>query len=270
MQDESEDSCSFQDFRRRRRGPAPTKARHQHWNVHDLKKSSKGMPRQFNSTTQLTRKERRQRVEPSQPLTTVLAHPPGMGTVMLNNTLLKPVRSKTTPKTFTTVGTTTGLAVVALSFSIPQGRASPTHFATVGATPSAAVAAVLCTLSGGRASATHFATAPISAVLVVPLADPASPEDTANTDSVEALHFAIPGGRASPTDLATFGGTALALYFRCGGGYSVEVPSCRGPSQWIIGYVDNRSGFGEEDDNNSEEVEKRDGEEVLSVACSKG
>ena len=53
-------------------------------------------------------------------------------------------------------------------------------------------------------------------------------------------------------------------------GYSVEVPSRRGSSQWIIGYVDNRSGFGEEDDNNTGEVEERDGEEVLSVACSKG
>ena len=56
----------------------------------------------------------------------------------------------------------------------------------------------------------------------------------------------------------------------CGGGYSVEVPSCREFLQWIIGYVDNRSGFGEEDDNNTGEVEERDGEEVLSVACSKG
>ena len=51
--------------------------------------------------------------------------------------------------------------------------------------------------------------------------------------------------------------------------YSVEVPSGRGSSQWIIGCADNRSGFGEEDDNNTGEVEERDGEEVLSVACSK-
>ena len=36
-------------------------------------------------------------------------------------------------------------------------------------------------------------------------------------------------------------------------------------AQWIIGHVDNRSGFGE-DDNNTREVEERDGEEV----CSKG
>ena len=35
------------------------------------------------------------------------------------------------------------------------------------------------------------------------------------------------------------------------------------------GHVDNRSGFGEEDDNNTREVEERDGAEVLSVACSK-
>ena len=51
-------------------------------------------------------------------------------------------------------------------------------------------------------------------------------------------------------------------------GYFVEVPSCRGSSQWIIGHVDNSSGLGEKD-NNTEEVE-REGEEVLSVACSKG
>ena len=52
--------------------------------------------------------------------------------------------------------------------------------------------------------------------------------------------------------------------------YSVEVPSCRGSSQWIIGYVDNRSGLGEEDDNNTGEVEVRDGEDVLNIACSDG
>ena len=34
--------------------------------------------------------------------------------------------------------------------------------------------------------------------------------------------------------------------------------------------MDNRSGFGEEDDNNTGEVDERDGEEVLGVACSKG
>ena len=36
-------------------------------------------------------------------------------------------------------------------------------------------------------------------------------------------------------------------------------------AQWIIGHVENKSGFGE-DDNNTREVEGRDGEEV----CSKG
>ena len=55
------------------------------------------------------------------------------------------------------------------------------------------------------------------------------------------------------------------LDVNCGGGYSVDVPSCSGSSQWIIGYVDNGSGFGEEDDNNTGEVEERDGEEVFSV-----
>ena len=32
-----------------------------------------------------------------------------------------------------------------------------------------------------------------------------------------------------------------------------EVPSCRGSSQWINGCVDNKSGFGEEDDSNTRE-----------------
>ena len=41
-------------------------------------------------------------------------------------------------------------------------------------------------------------------------------------------------------------------------GCSVEVPSCRGSSQWINGYVDNRSWFEEEDDNNRRDVEERD------------
>ena len=36
---------------------------------------------------------------------------------------------------------------------------------------------------------------------------------------------------------------------------SVEVPSCRGSSQWINGCVDNKSGFGEEDDNNEAQGE---------------
>ena len=56
----------------------------------------------------------------------------------------------------------------------------------------------------------------------------------------------------------------------CGGGYAVEVPSCSGSPQWTNGYVDNRSGCRKEDDNNTGEVEERDCEEVLSVACSKG
>ena len=51
--------------------------------------------------------------------------------------------------------------------------------------------------------------------------------------------------------------------------YSVEVPSCRGSSQWKSGCVDNRSGFGEEDDSNTGEVEEIVGEGKPSVACSK-
>ena len=47
--------------------------------------------------------------------------------------------------------------------------------------------------------------------------------------------------------------------------HSVEVLSCRGSSQWINGNVDYRS---RSDDNNTGEVEEREGEEVLSVACS--
>ena len=39
---------------------------------------------------------------------------------------------------------------------------------------------------------------------------------------------------------------------------SEEVPSCRGSSQWIFRHLDNRSGFGEEDDSNTVEVEGRE------------
>ena len=39
---------------------------------------------------------------------------------------------------------------------------------------------------------------------------------------------------------------------------SAEVPSCRGSSTWKNGYVDNKSGFGEEDDSNTEEVGERE------------
>ena len=46
---------------------------------------------------------------------------------------------------------------------------------------------------------------------------------------------------------------------------SVEVPSCRGSSQWINGCVDNRSGFGEEDDGNTGEVGERELVLVSSV-----
>ena len=48
---------------------------------------------------------------------------------------------------------------------------------------------------------------------------------------------------------------------------SVEVPSCCGSSQWIIGCVYNRSGFREEDDSNTGEVEERERELVL-VQCA--
>ena len=39
---------------------------------------------------------------------------------------------------------------------------------------------------------------------------------------------------------------------------SVGVPSCRGSSQWTNGCVDNKSGFGEEDDSNTGEVSERE------------
>ena len=54
------------------------------------------------------------------------------------------------------------------------------------------------------------------------------------------------------------------------GRYSVEVPSCRGSSQWIHRCVDKKPGVGEVDENNTGGVEERDCEEVLSVACSRG
>ena len=46
---------------------------------------------------------------------------------------------------------------------------------------------------------------------------------------------------------------------------SVEVPSRRGSSQWINGCVDNRSGFEEEEDNNTGEVGERELVLVFSV-----
>ena len=46
---------------------------------------------------------------------------------------------------------------------------------------------------------------------------------------------------------------------------SVEIPSCRGSSQWISGYVDNKSGFGEEDDSTTGEVGERELVLVFSV-----
>ena len=68
--------------------------------------------------------------------------------------------------------------------------------------------------SGCRASTTDLATAATSGVLIVPLAldqeDPASQEDTAKTDSVEAPFLAIPGSRAISTDFETVVSTASA------------------------------------------------------------
>ena len=46
---------------------------------------------------------------------------------------------------------------------------------------------------------------------------------------------------------------------------SVEVPSCRGSSRWINGCVDNRCGFGGEDDSNAGEVGERELVLVFSV-----
>ena len=46
---------------------------------------------------------------------------------------------------------------------------------------------------------------------------------------------------------------------------SVEVPSCSGSSQWINGCVDNKSGFGEEDDSNTGEAGERKLVLVFSV-----
>ena len=46
---------------------------------------------------------------------------------------------------------------------------------------------------------------------------------------------------------------------------SVDVPSHRGSSQWISGCVDNRSGFGEEDDSNTGAVGERELVLVFSV-----
>ena len=48
--------------------------------------------------------------------------------------------------------------------------------------------------------------------------------------------------------------------------YSVEVPSCRGSSQWISGHVDNRSGVGEEDDKQHRERWKKEKVRKCSVS----
>ena len=50
---------------------------------------------------------------------------------------------------------------------------------------------------------------------------------------------------------------------------SAEVPSCRGSSQWINGYADNRSGFGEEDDINTADIGERERESLCwcSLCC---
>ena len=46
---------------------------------------------------------------------------------------------------------------------------------------------------------------------------------------------------------------------------SVEVPSCHRSPQWINGCVDNRSGFGEEDDSNTGELVEKELVLVFSV-----
>ena len=45
----------------------------------------------------------------------------------------------------------------------------------------------------------------------------------------------------------------------------MEIPSRRGSLLWISGCVDNKSGFGEEDDNNTGEVGERELVLVFSV-----
>ena len=66
----------------------------------------------------------------------------------------------------------------------------------------------------GRASSTGFTTAVASAMfmpLVVGQEGPAPSEDSASSDSVEALHILIPGGRASPPVVATAVTSALVV-----------------------------------------------------------
>ena len=66
----------------------------------------------------------------------------------------------------------------------------------------------------GRASSTGFTTAVASGMfmpLVVGQEGPAPSEDSASSDSVEALHILIPGGRASPPVVATAVTSALVV-----------------------------------------------------------
>ena len=91
-------------------------------------------------------------------------------------------------------------SVVALCFANSGGRTSPTDFAPFVSTGSAAVVALCSTIPRGRASATDLTSPAATATLVAPPAldpeDPASPGDTPSTDSVVALYFTNPGGRA--------------------------------------------------------------------------
>ena len=101
----------------------------------------------------------------------------------------------------------------ALVVSFSPGRADPaspedtassdaveaqlqTDFPTVGASAVATFAALHFAIPGGRGSPTDFPTA-VAAEMIVSFTPgpggPASPEDTANSDSVEALCFAVPG-----------------------------------------------------------------------------
>ena len=69
----------------------------------------------------------------------------------------------------------------------------------------------------------------------------------------------------SPRNSTSIGQFPIPLPLLVEEGNFVEVLSCRGSSQWINGYVNNRSGLGEEDDSKTGEVVERELVLVFSV-----
>ena len=160
-------------LRRKRRGFSLTRAQYYCWNVYDLRNTAKGMLKQFNISSQLTRLERHhQRIEASQPPKT-------------DSLAFEKWYAKFLPPQ------TDGLdACQKASPHRPPGLYwSHTTLQSGGLVP-------------GRAPLTDFTTADTDTD--VALREPRKAE-LHQLQLVAALYFAAPGGRAfpTPTDLAT-------------------------------------------------------------------